>query len=243
MLTIDEAKKTGAIALFDEKYGDTVRVVSMGDVSKEFCGGTHAFNTSDLGSFKINYEESIGSGIRRIEMCTKLAAYEGFKDYEKKLNVLKDELKLKNIDMIYDRLVQLKNENSKLNGELKTIKEKLMNEEANSLISKAKDNGRYSYLLMKLNDYEGNLKDYASGIRNKLDGGFVFIVNSKDSKLSMIAAAGNKALDEGVKCGEIISKACQLANGKGGGRPDLAQGGGTDTDPDLIIKEVEKMVL
>ena len=243
VLTIDEAKKTGAIALFDEKYGDTVRVVSMGDVSKEFCGGTHAFNTSDLGSFKINYEESIGSGIRRIEMCTKLAAYEGFKDYEKKLNVLKDELKLKNIDMIYDRLVQLKNENSKLNGELKTIKEKLMNEEANSLISKAKDNGRYSYLLMKLNDYEGNLKDYASGIRNKLDGGFVFIVNSKDSKLSMIAAAGNKALDEGVKCGEIISKACQLANGKGGGRPDLAQGGGTDTDPDLIIKEVEKMVL
>ena len=242
VLTIDEAKKTGAIALFDEKYGDTVRVVSMGDVSKEFCGGTHASNTTDLGSFKINYEESIGSGIRRIEMCTKLNAYDGFKEYEKKLNDLKDELKLKNIDQILDRLIQIKNENSSLNNELKTIKEKLLNEEANSLINKAKDNGKYKYLLLSLDKYSGNLKDYANGIRNKLDGGFVFIVNKNEDKLSMVAAAGNKAMDNGIKCGEIISKACALANGKGGGKPDLAQGGGTSADPQMILNEVENML-
>lgn len=242
VLTIDEAKKTGAIALFDEKYGDTVRVVSMGDVSKEFCGGTHASNTTDLGSFRINYEESIGSGIRRIEMCTKLDAYEGFKENENKLNDIKDELKLKNIDQILDRLIQIKNENVSLNSELKNIKEKLLNQEADLLISKAKDNGKYKYLLLSLDKYSGNLKDYASGIRNKLNGGFVFIVNRNDEKLSMVAAAGKTAMDNGIKCGEIISKACALANGKGGGKPDLAQGGGTSTDPQMILNEVENML-
>ncbi|MBQ2657360.1 MAG: alanine--tRNA ligase [Erysipelotrichaceae bacterium] len=242
ILPIEEAKKTGAIALFDEKYTDEVRVVSMGDVSKEFCGGTHAFNTADLGVFKIVSEESIGSGIRRMEVLTKMKAYESFKDYEKKLDVLKDELKLKNIDMIYDRLIQLKNENASLNSELRVLKEKLMNEEADSLIRKAKENGKYRYLLLNLEGYEGNLKDYANGIRNKLDGGFVFVVNKNGEKLSMVASAGNKAQETGIKCGEIISKACALANGRGGGKPDLAQGGGSNTDPQLILNEVEKFI-
>ena len=242
VLSIEEAKQTGAIALFDEKYGDKVRVVSMGDVSKEFCGGTHAFNTSDLGSFRINYEESIGSGSRRIESCTKLKAYDGFKENEAKLEAIKNELKLKNVDMIYDRLVQMKNENAELNAKLKTLNEKLMNEEANALINKAKDNGRFKYLLLTLDKYNGNIKDYAAGIRNKLDGGFVFIVNRNEEKLSMVASAGEKALNEGIKCGEIISKVCALANGKGGGRPDMAQGGGNNADPQTLVSEVEKLL-
>ena len=242
VLSIDEAKKTGAIALFDEKYGDKVRVVSMGDVSKEFCGGTHVANTADLGSFKINSEESIGSGIRRIEMCTKLKAYDGFKDFENRLSAIRNELKLKNNDQIMDKIDQLKNENSKLNSELKALKERLMNEEANALISQAKNNGKFSYLLLSLDRFDGNLKDYANGIKNKLDGGFVFIINRNEQKLSMVAAAGKKALDNGIKCGEVISKACSLANGKGGGKPDLAQGGGSDTEPAVVLKEVENML-
>ena len=243
VLSIEDAKKTGAIALFDEKYGDEVRVVSMGDVSKEFCGGTHACNTADLGVFKINYEESIGSGIRRIESCTKLKAYEGFKETEAKLNRVRDELKLKNADMVYDRVVQMKNENAALNAQIRALNEKLMNEEANSLVSKAKDNGKFRYLTLSLKDYEGNLKDYASGIKNKLDGGFVFIVNQKEDKLSMVAACGEKALNEGIKCGEVISKLCAMANGKGGGRPDLAQGGGSGADPKELVKAAENLLL
>ena len=242
VLSIEDAKKTGAIALFDEKYGDTVRVVSMGDVSKEFCGGTHASNTSDLCSFKINSEESIGSGIRRIECATKLKAYEGFKDYEDRLNAIKDELKLKNIDMIFDRIIALKNENSELNNELKKINEKLLNEQANSLIKDAKDNGKFKYILLSLNNYNGNLKDYATSLRNKIDGGFVFIVNKNEDKLSMVASAGEKVIANGIKCGEIILKACALANGKGGGKPDLAQGGGSNADPNIIINAVEELV-
>ena len=242
VLPIEEAKKTGATALFDEKYGDTVRVVSMSSVSKEFCGGTHASNTADLGSFKINSEESIGSGIRRIECATKLVAYEGFKDYERRLNAIKDELKLKNIDMIFDRIIALKNENSQLTSELKKINEKLLNEQANSLINSASDNGKFKYLILSLDKFQGNIKDYATTLKNKLDEGFVFIVNKNEEKLSMIAIGGEKATSNGIKCGEIISKACALANGKGGGRPEMAQGGGSNTDPKIIVNEIENLV-
>ena len=243
VLSIDDAKKTGATALFDEKYGDFVRVVSMGDVSKEFCGGTHVENTSFLGSFKIKSEESIGSGIRRIECCTKLKAYESFKEYESMLNKYKDELKLQNISMIYDRIVNLKNENADLTKQLREIKDKLMNEEANSLISKAKDNGKFKYITLKLTNYEGNLKDYVSGIRNKLDGGFAFAINENGDKLSIACAAGNKALETGIKCGEVISKICSLANGKGGGKPDIAMGGGVNTNnSDNLLNEVENLL-
>ena len=242
IMSIDDAKNSGAIALFDEKYGDTVRVVSMGNVSKELCGGTHVDNTSRLGSFKIVLEESIGSGIRRIESQTGLKAYDSFKDYHHKLEQLKDELNLKNIEMIYDRVLNIENDNKQLNNELKTIKEKLLNEEANSLINKAIDNGKYKYLLLKLDNYEGNLKDYAISIRNKLDNGFIFVVNQKDDKLSMVAGAGSKAIDEGIDCGQIISTICKLASGKGGGKKDLAQGGGSNYNPDNLLKEVEKLL-
>ena len=243
VLSIEEAKKTGAIALFDEKYGNTVRVVSMGDVSKEFCGGTHVSNTSNLGSFKIRFEESIGSGIRRIECCTKLVSYEEFKDYERLLNKIKNEIKAQNIDSIIDRIISLRDDNSTLNKKLKEINEKLMNEEANSLIASALDNGKFKYLVIKLKDYEGNLKDYITGIKNKLDGGLVFGLNETNEKVSMACICGDKALNAGFKAGEIISKTCALANGKGGGRPDLAMGGGSNIgNCDSIIQEVKNML-
>ena len=248
VMSIEEAKKTGAIALFDEKYGDTVRVVTMADskmeniISREFCGGTHANFTSDLGAFKIRYEESIGSGIRRIECVTKLAAYDEFKSYESLLVKVMDELKIKNIDMILDKIASIKNENLQLGNELKKINEKLLNEQANSLVKSAQDNGKYKYLLLNLEKYNGNIKEYATNLKSKIDQGFVFIINKNEEKLSMVASAGNKAIENGINCGEIISKACSLANGKGGGKPDLAQGGGNNTKPEIIIKEIESLL-
>jgi len=244
VLSISEAKKTNAIALFDEKYGDTVRVVSMGEVSKEFCGGTHASNTADLNLFKIVSEESVGSGIRRIEVVTKQKAYELVNSYENKLNDIKDYLGLKNIDLISDRLIQLDKERNEMTIELKKYKDKLMSQEADSLINNAKTNGKYKYILLQIENYQGMLKDYANNIRNKLDGGFVFVLNKNENGYSFVASCGDKAINNGVDANKIIKEISTKFNGKGGGKPDCAQGGAqNDVSANDIIKAVESMII
>ncbi|MBQ1477806.1 MAG: alanine--tRNA ligase [Erysipelotrichaceae bacterium] len=239
VLDLEEAKKLDAIALFDEKYEDKVRVVSMGPVSMEFCGGTHAKNTGDLGSFKINYEESIGSGIRRIECCTKMASYDAFKRLDASLKKISDDLKVKNYDQISERIASLKEDNSSLKSEVAKLKERVMNLDADACVEKAKDNGSFRYLVMKLKDSEYNMKDYAAMLRNKLDGGMVFLLNETSDKYSYVAALGNKAIEKGLKAGDLVREASALANGKGGGKPDLAQAGsGNAGNAEEILKWV-----
>lgn len=230
VLEIDEAKKTGAIALFDEKYEDKVRVVSMGDVSKEFCGGTHARNTADLGSFKIKSEESIGSGIRRIECCTKMKAYDEFKAFENKLDNIKEFLKLKNIDMVYDRVVGLKDDINKLENQNANLINRVMNLDSEMLVSKALDNGKFKYVLYNAKDISYNLKNFATMIKDKLNGGLAFIGNECDDKYSFVCAIGEKALNHGLDAGDLVKKAAALCNGKGGGKKDLAQSGGSNSN-------------
>ncbi|MBQ3419204.1 MAG: alanine--tRNA ligase [Erysipelotrichaceae bacterium] len=230
VLEIDEAKKTGAIALFDEKYEDKVRVVSMGDVSKEFCGGTHARNTADLGSFKIKSEESIGSGIRRIECCTKMKAYDEFKAFENKLDNIKEFLKLKNIDMVYDRVVGLKDDINKLENQNANLINRVMNLDSEMLVSKALDNGKFKYVLYNAKDISYNLKNFATMIKDKLNGGLAFIGNECDDKYSFVCAIGEKALNCGLDAGDLVKKAAALCNGKGGGKKDLAQSGGSNSN-------------
>ena len=243
VLDIEEAKKTNAIALFDEKYGDKVRVVSMGTVSKEFCGGTHVSNTSNLGSFKIMSEESVGSGIRRIQCCTKLKAYEESMSYQNKLNILKDELKLKNVDMVIERVKQLKEEISDLQNVNSKLNNRVINLDADSYVKDYKNNGKFKYLILKTNNLDYNLKDFASMLRNKLDGGLVFIVNELQDKYQFVAALGNKSIDCGYKANELVNLGASLADGKGGGKPDLAQAGGVNKgNIEDIVKAIESKI-
>ena len=225
VLDIEEAKKTDAIALFDEKYGDKVRVVSIGDVSKEFCGGTHANNSSELGIFKIVSEESIGSGIRRIEVKTKLQGYETALKYQNILNSLKDDLKLKSTDAVIDRINQLKEEINSLSNINSKLNNRVLNLDADAYVSKAKDNGKFKYLILKTKDLSYNLKDFALLIKNKLDEGLVFIVNEMGDKYQLVVGCGKKAIDSGFKANELINKISPIINAKGGGKPDLAQAG------------------
>ena len=241
ILDIEDAKKTGAIALFDEKYDDKVRVVTMGDASKEFCGGTHVSNTSELGSFKIVSEESIGSGIRRIECHTKMDAYNDFKYYQNYLNDLKDVLKLKGIDLVLDRVMNLKEENARLNEELRHLNDVAMSSNVDSLIKDAIDNGNFKYLLLKLKDASFDLRDYANQIRNKLDGGLAFILNENGDRLNFVVSLGDKAKKQGLNANDLIKEAAQLASGKGGGKPDVAQGGGINQNNSDKIIEMIKM--
>ncbi len=229
VLPIAEARKTGATALFDEKYGDFVRVVSMGDFSKEFCGGTHVSNTSELGSFRIVSEESVGSGIRRITCETKMKAYDSFKKEENYLNDTAAMLKLKNWEGLQDKLAKLMEENAALRKEVNDAKQKAMAAEADSLVSKAVEINGLNVLILNLKDADnGGLKSYAETLRNKMTNGVVVVSNEANGKVTFVAACSKEAIAKDKKAGALVKAAAVVCGGNGGGRPDMAQAGGRD---------------
>ena len=243
VMDIDEAKKSGAIALFDEKYGDKVRVVTMGEFSKEFCGGTHASNTADLGVFKIVSEESVGSGIRRITSITKMEAYKAFKEEEDYLIGCSRLLKSNNPMILQDKINQLLEENAKLKKENEQAKEKALQAEAESVITKSEKIGNFNVLVMDVKD-SSNLKGYAETLRNKLEDSIIFLSSNANDKLTFACACSKNAIEAGLKAGDLVKKAAEITNGKGGGKPDIAQAGGKDASkvPEAIsaIKELIK---
>lgn len=228
-MPIEEAKKSGATALFDEKYGDVVRVVTMGEVSKEFCGGCHVNNTQEIGVCKIISEESIGSGIRRITAKTGYDAYASFAKEDDTLHALAAHLKLKGIAKVEEKVVQVLDENAQLKKELAALQASMMSLKAKDLLHRFKEvNGRH-ILVEKLEGVDGKaLKDIASDIRSQKENCVVFLANVKDGKITFVAAADQAAVASGVKCGDLVREAAILCGGKGGGRPDMAQAGGKD---------------
>lgn len=230
VLSLEDAKKTGATALFDEKYGDTVRVVSMGEFSKEFCGGTHAANTGDLGVFRIVSEESVGSGIRRITCETKMKAYEAFRSEEDYLSETAALLKMKNWEGLKERIEKLLEENSALRREVAEANNKAMMADADAQISKAESISGLNCLFLTLKDFDSAaMKNYAETLRNKMQNGLVFLANAAGGKAVFVAAASKEAIAKGAKAGDLVKAAAQLCGGNGGGRPDMAQAGGKDT--------------
>ena len=230
VMGIEDAKNSGAIALFDEKYGDTVRVVSMGNVSKELCGGTHASNTGDLGVFKILSEESIGSGIRRITSITKMAAYDSFKAEQDYLNETASLLKLKNYKSLKERIQQLIDENAELKAKNAQVAQQALLSSVDEQLKNAQPcNGLNTLFLTVSNMDSSKMKDYAELLRNKLENGFVFLSNVEEEKVTFVCACSKAAIEKGIKAGDIVKQAAELTGGKGGGRPDMAQSGGKDT--------------
>ena len=227
VLAIEEAKKTGATALFDEKYGDFVRVVSMGDFSKEFCGGTHASNTGDLGSFRIISEESVGSGIRRITCETKMNSYDSFKKEENYLNDTAALLKMKSWEGLQERIQKLMEENAELKKQVSEAEQKAMSAEADSIADKAENINGMNVLVLNLKDKDnGGLKSYAETLRNKIAESIVLIANETNGTVTFVCAASKEAIAKGKKAGDIVKAAAQVCGGNGGGRPDMAQAGG-----------------
>ena len=242
VLPVEEARKEeDVIALFDEKYEDLVRVVSMGTVSKEFCGGTHASNTADLNLFKIVSEDSIGSGIRRIECVTKNEAYKQFKEYQHTLNDLAAKLKLKSINAIDSKIDSLLQSNASLSKEIGNLNTKLNNLEADSLKSEFKQVNGISYLI-KTVKYDGDLRDFASSTRDKVDRSLVFFAREKDGKYNF-ACAIDKQITDKFKAGDIVKYAASLCGGNGGGKPDLAMAGANANGKlDEVLSLVENKI-
>lgn len=244
ILPIEEAKKTGAIALFDEKYGDKVRVVSMGDFSREFCGGTHVSNTGELGVFRIVSEESIGSGVRRITCETKMKAYSDFAYDQKYLLESAQMLKMNSAAGFKERLQMLLDENAQLHRDNEAHKQKEMILEADQKLSQKEEINGISVLILSVSNPDTNaLKAYAETLRSRMKDGLVFISSVADDKASFICASSKAAIEKGLKAGDIVKAAAAVTNGKGGGRPDMAQAGGKDiASVDKAIAEVRTLI-
>ncbi|NBK98984.1 MAG: alanine--tRNA ligase [Erysipelotrichia bacterium] len=227
LMNIEEAKKSGATALFDEKYGDVVRVVSMGEVSKEFCGGCHVNNTNEIGMLKIVSEESIGSGIRRITAKTGYAAYEEFKAEENTLKAVAAILKMKSCSGVDEKVALLNSEMAELKKQLAKLEEAALMAQADHIVKEAVLIDGKNILIKEMNELNGGaLKEMAISLRDKMDRGVVFLSSMNQEKVVFVAAADKQLVKEGIHCGQLVKEAATICDGNGGGKPELAQAGG-----------------
>ncbi|WP_330365198.1 alanine--tRNA ligase [Clostridioides difficile] len=228
IMNIKEAKEKGATALFGEKYGDEVRVVSMGDYSTELCGGTHLTNTSQVGMFKILSEGGVAAGVRRIEAITGKAVYEYLKERDGIISEVCVNLKSKE-DNLIQRISSLLEENKNLSKELHDMKAKMSLQSVDSIFdSKVEVNG----VNLITNKFEGmdmdTLRETADNLRDKLGSGVVVLANVVDDKVNFVVTATKDVLDKGIHSGNIVREVAKIAGGKGGGRPNMSQAGASD---------------
>lgn len=246
-MPIDEAKKLGAMALFGEKYGDTVRVVSAGDYSRELCGGTHLHATGEAGLIKILSESGISAGVRRIEALTGFNALNFYKNRDALLKTAADAAKVSTEDIVR-KIEGLHDELKSTRKELEEARAKLVSSSTDSLVNEAESVKGMKIVAAKLENLDMNaLRNASDTIKNKLGSGVVILVSGKDDKVNLIVSATKDAVTAGIHCGQIIKDAAQACGGGGGGRPDMAQAGGKDPngmDEALhIAKEKAKAML
>lgn len=238
IMTIDEAKKTGAMALFGEKYGEKVRVVSMGDFSKEFCGGTHVANTSSIRLFKIVSESGVAAGVRRIEALTDAGVLKFYAQIESELHEASKAAKaergqlVRRINAMNDEIKSLLNENEKLKAQL-----------ANNALGDVKNEVQnikdVSFIATKVDNVDMNgLRNLGDKLKSEIGSGVVLIVSAQGDKVNIIAMATDDAVAKGAHAGNLIKAVAGLVGGGGGGRPNMAQAGGKN--PNGIDALLEK---
>ncbi|MCW8130927.1 MAG: alanine--tRNA ligase [Planctomycetota bacterium] len=224
---IAEAKAMGAMALFGEKYGDVVRVVQMGP-STELCGGTHVGRTGEIGYFRVVSEGSTSAGVRRIEALTGQAAVEDARAADAVVTALAAQLKAKR-EAVLDRLKALQDEKAALERELESFKKKAANAAAGDLLASAKDVKGAKLVCAGLDGQDAaGLRTTLDGIRKKLPEGAVVLGGSKDGKVALLVSLSADLVKRGGHAGNILKEIAPKVGGKGGGKPDMAQGGGTD---------------
>ncbi len=228
-LPIDEAKKLGAMALFGEKYGDIVRVVSIEDYSVELCGGTHVTNTAQIGLFKILSESSVAAGVRRIEAVTGENVLKLINRQQTAINTVAETIKAANADDIVRRASQITDELKKSQQTVEKLNAKLAGSAADELLNKAEAVGEIKVIIEKI---EGMTPDAArelnDSIRSKSTDCAVLLALINGDKLNFASACGEKAVKAGLNAGLMAKTAAVITGGNGGGRPDSAMAGGKD---------------
>ena len=240
-MPIDEARKTGAAALFGEKYGEIVRVVNMGDYSIEFCGGTHVDNTAVISSFKILSEAGVAAGTRRIEALTSKGLLKYYSELEEKyLEAAK--LVKTTPDKLVDKLTGLLAENKALNSEIESLKAKAAQDAMGDVMDQVVEVKGVKLLATSVEGVDMNgLRDLGDQLKDKLGEGVVVIAANNDGKVNLMATATKEAMDKGAHAGNLIKAIASLVGGGGGGRPNMAQAGGKNPAgiPDAIAKVKE----
>ncbi|APX71053.1 alanine--tRNA ligase [Companilactobacillus allii] len=227
VLPIEEAKKKkGAIALFSEKYGDVVRVVEIDDYSTEFCGGTHARNTSELGLFKITSESAIGSGIRRVEAVTGEEAFEYLSNQLQLLQETARNMKVNQLKDVPARATQLIDDNKALNRDNQNLKLKLTSQKSAEVFSDVEEINEFKVIANAIPADMAALRQLADKWKNEQSSDILILGGSADKKASLVVAVNKHAQDKGIKASDVIKKISKEIQGGGGGRPDMAQAGG-----------------
>lgn len=225
-MPIEEARKTGAQALFGEKYGDIVRVVNMGDFSVEFCGGTHVSNTGEINAFKIISETGVAAGVRRIEALTSKGLLKYYDAVELKLKEAEKLLKA-NSDNFMDKLTHMLAENKELRSQNESLKSKLASEAAGDILSQAVEVKGVKLLSARMDGVDMNeLRNLGDQFKEKLGECVVVLASVNDGKVSLMASATDGAMKKGAHAGNLIKAVAGIVGGGGGGRPNMAQAGG-----------------
>jgi alanyl-tRNA synthetase len=241
-MDIDTAIKEGAMALFGEKYGDTVRVVNVPGFSKELCGGTHVTATGDIGLFRITSEGGIASGVRRIEAVTGSTAYDAIRAEQESLSSIRELLKAPSNEEIA-KLKKLLEKNRQLEKEISALKDKMVSGKETSNSNEVQKFGEISVLIKKLNDMDAKtLRTFIDNAKNQLKSGVVVVGSVSNGKVSL-AAGVTKDLTDKYHAGNIIKQIAAIVGGSGGGRPDMAQAGGCEINKlDEALKSAEELI-
>ena len=226
VMTLEEAKQTGAMALFGEKYGDKVRVVKMGDFSTELCGGTHVGNTASITAFKIISETGVAAGIRRIEALTSKAVFEYYDRLEEELEAAAKVVKATPANLV-ERLEHMMAEMKALQSENESLKSKAAKDALGDVMDQVVDVKGMKLLAASVADVDMNgLRDLGDQLKEKLGSGVVVLASSCDGKVNLIAMATDDAMGKGAHAGNLIKGIAGKVGGGGGGRPNMAQAGG-----------------
>ena len=240
---IDSARKMGAMALFGEKYGSTVRVVKIGTTSTELCGGTHVSNTGEIGLFKVISESSVAAGVRRIEGTTGLGVLTLLAEKEGLILDCARELKAQNPNTIVQKAQSLQSEIKSTHKELESANARLAEIKTESLLSGIKNVGKFKVLVAKVEMKADAVRGLCDTVKSKYSDSVAVFAAISDGKLNFVASAGQDAVKAGAHAGNILKEISAITGGKGGGRPDSAMSGGRDLDKvDEALARVEEIL-
>lgn len=243
IMSLEDAKKTGAMALFGEKYGESVRVVQMGDFSTELCGGTHVLNTASIMLFKIVSERGVADGVRRIEALTGNGVLKYYSDMENTLHKAASLVKTTPAELV-QKLEHMMTEMKALQSENESLKSKAAKEALGDVMDQVAEVSGVKVLAAKVPGVDMNgLRDLGDQLKAKLGEGVVVLISDKDGKVNMVAMATEGAMQKGAHAGNLIKGIAALVGGGGGGRPNMAQAGGKNpAGIDQAIAEVSEVL-